>query len=301
MSGTNRKIIDLIATFSPDILDLFESYFIEFATERVEVEVERKSFPNYLEPVVAGGGGGNHSIKHDNFQNLLKSLVIVYKTEVNKNLKTSPDLYTSIRKNQEDNLKAITNEILSSDNLIKITIGNPKEINLNVWDGFTKYSEFNSFSYNEYSSTQYTTGQYVSTNWVPGTKDYIELYVGEDVDLYYEDFFNKNKIELSEENVLLFRPLIMIFAGWVKSKGSSYTPTKIDFQSYISQNVLSKAEDRLTKYLNQILIKIDTADFAAEGTSNNNLSITNGYNDLLLKLELYNNFKSFNDRWSSGN
>jgi len=291
ISGTNRKIIDLIATFSPDILDMFESYFIEFATERMDVEVERKSFPNYLEPVTAGGGGGNHSIKHDNFQNLLKSLVIVYKTEVNKNLKTSPDLYTSIRKNQEDNLKAITNEILSSDNLIKITIGNPKEINLNVWDGFTKYSEFNSFSYNEYSSTQLTTD----------TQDYIKLYVGEDIDGYYQQFFSTLNVELSEENVLLFRPLIMIFAGWVKSKGSSYTPTKIDFQSYISQNVLSKAEDRLTKYINQILIKIDSSEFAAEGTTNNKLSITNGYNDLLLKLELYNNFKSFNDRWSSGN
>ena len=288
MSGTNRKIIDLIATFSPDILDMFESYFIEFATENMNVEVERKSFPNYLEPVVAGGGGGFHSIKHDNFQNLLKSLVIVDKTTV---LSGSTDLYTSIRKNQEDNLKAITNEILSSDNLIKITIGNPKEINLNVWDGFTKYSEFNSFSYNEYNALQDTDNI-----------KYIKLYVGEEpVADCYKQFFTVNNVELSEENVLLFRPLILIFAGWVKSKGSLYTPTKIDFQSYISQNVLSKAEDRLTKYLNQILLRIDSSDFVAEGTSNNKLSITNGYNDLLLKLELYNNFKSFNDRWSSGN
>jgi hypothetical protein len=286
MSGTNKKIIDLIATFSPDILDLFESYFIEFATERMNVEVERKSFPNYLD-----AGGYNHSIKHDNFQNLLKSLVIVNKTTVNETLKTLPDLYATIRKTQEDNLKFITKEILEPDNLIKITIGNPKEINLNVWDGFTKYSEFNSFNYNEYNPLQDTDNI-----------KYIKLYVGEEpISNCYKDFFYYNNVELSEENVLLFRPLIMIFAGWCKSKGPSYTPTKIDFQSYINQNVLSKAEDRLTKYLDQILLRIDSSDFAAEGTSTNKLSINNGYNDLLLKLELYNNFKSFNDRWSSGN
>ena len=280
ISGTYRKIIDLIATLSPDMLDLFESYFIEFATERVTVEIERKSFPSYLDV-----NGYNHSIKHDNFQNLLKSLVIVDKTKVDPT-----DLYNSIRKVQEDNLKTITNDILSPDNLIKITIGNPKEINLNVWDGFTKYSEFNSFTYNEYNSLQDTDNL-----------KYIKLYVGEDVDLKYKQFFTVNNIELSEENVLLFRPLIMIFAGWVKSKDPSYVPTKVDFQSYLNENVISKAEDRLTKYLNQILLKIDSSDFAAEGTTNNKLSITNGYNDLILKLELYNNFKAFNDRWSSGN
>ena len=276
--GTYRKVIDLIATFSPDILDMFESYFIEFASERRPVEVERKSFPTYVDNIL----GFSHSVKQDNFQNLLKSLVIINKSDIN----TSIDLYDSIRKIQETNLKSITKEILGPDNLIKFTIGNPKEINLNVWDGFTKYSKLNSFNYNEYSSTQ-----------LADNLKYIELYVGEDVDLYYKDFFDKNNIELSEENVLLFRPLIMIFAGGYGTKFNN----KADFISYINDNVLSKAEDRLTKYLNQILIRIDSTDFAAEGISNNKITPTSGYNDALLKLELYNNFKSFNDKWSSGN
>ena len=135
------------------------------------------------------------------------------------------------------NLKIITGDILNSDNLIKITLGNPKEINSHVWDGFTKFSIGNTFTYDEYSESQYADNL-----------KYITLYIGEvplNSDNYYKQFFTVNNIELSEENILQFRPLVLIFAGWLKSEGSSYTPSKSDFQSYIATNVLSKAEDRL--------------------------------------------------------
>ena len=294
--GDKRKVLDLVATFSPDILDLFETYFIEFASERVNVEVERKIFPDYIETST----GHRHYVKQDNFQNLLKSIVTVDSTKID----TTKDVYSSIRTIQEDNLKTITTEILNNDNLIKITLGNPKEINLHVWDGFTKFSTGNTFTYNEYRTIQDTLGQYVDFIWIPGTEDYIKLYVGEDPNDdndCYKDFFTVNNIELSEDNIKLFRPLILIFAGWVKSKGPSYTPSKIDFQSYIKENVLTKFEDRFKIYLQQIIDKIKSPDFAAKGTSNNKLTITSGFNDSLSKLELYNHFKSFNDKWTAGN
>jgi hypothetical protein len=276
---THRKVVDLIATFSPDILDLFETYFIEFASERVNVEIERKIFPDYIETAT----GHRHYIRYDNFQNLLKSIVTVDSTKID----TTKDVYSSIRTIQEDNLKSITNDILTNDNLIKITLGNPKEINLHVWDGFTKFSTGNTFTYNEYNTTQNT----------PENNDFIKLYVGEDLDLKYRQFFITNNVELNEDNIKLFRPLILIFAGGYQDKFT----TKNGFQTYIKENVLTKFENRFEIYLQQIIDKIKSPDFASKGTSNNKLTITNGYNDLLGKLELYNHFKSFNDKWSSGN
>jgi hypothetical protein len=284
ISDDNKKVIDLIATFSPDILSTFESYFIEFASERLNVEVERKILPDYIEPLTEN----RHYIRYDNFQNLLKSIVTVDKTKVD-----SSDLFTSIGKIQEENLKIITEDILKSDNLIKITLGNPKEINPHVWDGFTKFSIGNTFTYNEYNESQY----------IPNKK-FIEQYVGEvplNSNDYYKQFFTVNNIELSEENILQFRPLVLIFAGWVKSKGPSYTPSKSDFQSYVATNVLSKAEDRLIIYLTQILRKINSNEFISDISSNNKITPTSGYNDALLKVELYNHFKSFNDKWVAGN
>jgi len=279
VSENKRKVIDLIGTFSPDILDLFETYFIEFASERVNVEVERKIFPDYIET----SSGHRHYIRYDNFQNLLKSIVTVDSTKID----STKDVYSSIRTIQEDNLKTITNDILTNDNLIKITLGNPKEIKLYVWDGFTKFSTGNTFTYNEYNTTQNTTEN----------NDLIKLYVGEDLDLKYKQFFITNNIELSEDNIKLFRPLILIFAG---GYGDKFT-TKNGFQTYINDNVLTKFENRFNIYLQQIIDKIKSPDFVSKGTSNNKLTITNGYNDLLGKLELYNHFKSFNDKWSSGN
>jgi len=274
ISNNNKKVIDLIATFSPDILSMFESYFIEFATERENVEIERKIFPN---------------INHDKFQNLLKSIVTIDKTKI-----TGTDInsiISGITLNQITNLQTITGEMLKDNNLIKITLGNPKEINSHVWDGFSKFSTSNTFTYKEYNPSQYTDNF-----------KYITLYIGEEpVFNCYKQFFTVNNIELSEENVLQFRPLIMIFAGWLKWKGLSYTPSKVDFQSYVATNVLSKAEDRLTIYLTQILRKINSKEFTSDIPSNNKLTPTSGYNDALLKVELYNHFKSFNDKWVAGN
>ena len=274
--GNKRKVIDLIATFSPDILSTFESFFIEFASERLNVEVERKILPDYTEPAPAEN---RHYIRYDNFQNLLKSIVTVDTTKIDPFVLIGlTDLYTSIGKVQEDNLKIITEDILNSDNLIKITLGNPKEINPHVWDGFTKFSIGNTFTYDDYNSSQL----------IQDTQNLIDLYIGQTPftgnTSYYDnrfgnnlDFFSVNNIELFEENILQFRPLVLIYAGWLHQQRKvtpSYTPSKSDFQSYIATNVLSKAEGRLVTYLTQILIKINSKDFISNISSNNKIGTT---------------------------
>ena len=290
VTSEKRKIYDLIATFSPQILDKFEEYFLDFATEKLEEEIPYKVFPDYNVTGIVSGETKtieSHSVKYDKFQDLLKALVTIDKDDNNDNTDVNA-IITTLKEKQLKKLESITQQILGTDNLLKVTIGNPKEIVPNVWNGFAQIDDVNRFSYNEYDSSQYSSN-----------KMYIDLYVGGEPSTdCYKNFFVTNNVELSEENVLIFRPLILIFAGWVESKGLAYTPTKADFQDYIKTKILRGPELRLGQYFTQLLPKLSTLTVK---DSKNEVTIVNGYNDIPLKLELYNYFKSFNDKWVAGN
>ena len=271
-----RKVMDLIATFSPSILDEFENCFLDFATEKINDEIPYHKFPPY------SGISGVHSITYDKFQDLLKQIVTL---PIKNTDPVDPTSFLNVLKSkQKIKLKDITKKILSTDNLIKLTIGNSKEIIPHIWYGFANIDKSNTLKYDGYNP--YTQ----SGNTIP-----IKLYLGEDTDGNYLKFFSVNNIELSEENVLLFRPLIYIFAGGFKN--GKFTDKK-GFQEYI-KNILDKATNRLDIYLNRLTSQLPT--LPQTNADNKQLTIFSGYQDTSLKLEEYNYFKVFNDKWVSGN
>lgn len=286
-----RKVYDLIATFSPSILDEFETIFLDFATEKISEQTPIKLFP---------------SIKHDNFQSLLKSLSTV---DSKSDDPTNIDLLLKkIKDGQVEKLKTITQDILKIENLMKFTMGNPKEIEPYVWEGFSKVEKNNRFSYNKYDGLD--------------NQDLLKLYVGEYPDAgtnRYEEFFSVNNIEMSEDNILQFRPLIYLYAGYVNELVKKYKkennntlvgftyPKKSDFQSYIrdyvilknsSGNQVSGTANRFSLFLTTLTSKFPTLTGKETGQR---ITWEQGYNDNLLKLEQYNHFKLFNDRWVAGN
>jgi hypothetical protein len=277
-----RKVMDLIGTFSPSILDEFESCFIEFSTEKVNEEIPYHKFPPYT-----GTTKEVYTLKYDKFQDLLKEIVTV-SIDTQTDQKDIGELIKELKKKQLSKLETITTEMLKADNLIKLTMGNPKEINPHVWYGLAKFDNVNTFNYGTYNSSQYTTGTTVDGIWKPGTKEYIELYIGEDIDLYYKQFFITNNIELSESNILQFRPLILIYAGYIKNGG---TNTLTAFRIYLIDNILTKASDRLSIYLVQLIGKFSSLKTKE---NKNQLTVFSGFNDQILKLEEYNYFKTFN-------
>jgi hypothetical protein len=289
LSSDYRKVMDLIGTFSPSILDEFESCFIEFSTEKVNEEIPYHKFPPYT-----GTTKEVYTLKYDKFQDLLKEIVTV-PIDTQTDMVDSGELIKSLKTKQLTKLELITAEMLKADNLIKLTMGNPKEINPHVWYGLAKFDNVNTFNYGTYNSSQYTTGTTVGSIWEPGTKDYIELYVGEDIDGYYRQFFSTLNVELSESNILQFRPLILIYAGYIKNGG---TNTLTAFRTHLIDNVLSKASDRLSIYLVQLIGKFSSLKTKE---NKNQLTVFSGFNDQILKLEEYNYFKTFNDKWVSGN
>lgn len=268
-----KKIIDLVGTFSPKILDEMESMFIEFANKSLNEE----------NPSVRFG-----SCNYTSFQSLLRDISTVSKKPGDDNL-VIDDLIRDIKQNrQQDKLKIISSNILDVKNLISFTLANPKEIDPHVIYGFTKLNPNSTFTYRGFNASQ-----------IPGNSKYIELYVGEDIDNYYEDFFIINDVELSEDNVLAFRPLILIFAGYRKKNPTS---SSTDFINYLASiykidpNTLMS--DRHTQFLNLIIRKLGTLEKKSDA---NKVTQRIGYNTSPLQLELYSTFKSFNDKWIGGN
>ena len=277
ISSNYRKVMDLIATFSPSILDEFENCFLDFATEKINDEIPYYKFEPY------SGTSSTHMVTYQKFQDLLKDIVTVKIQPTDPTDKNS--LINVLKTQQVNNLKTITNKILSHDNLIKFTLGNTKEISPYIWYGFINSdNNTTTFKYNSYNES--TQSSNIS---------FIKLYVGEDIDGNYLKFFSTNDVELSEENVLLFRPLIQIFAGGLND--GKFTDKK-GFQTYL-KTITDSADTRLGIYLNQLIPKLPS--LPQTNANLNQLTVFSGYQDTNLKLEEYNYFKIFNDKWVAGN
>lgn len=268
MSGNNEKVIDLIGTFSPDILTSFEEAFLDFSSEVIESYTQYKKY---------------ETVHYPKFQDLLKELVSVEKKD--GDVLNSPSIINTIKLRQEDNQKKITENILTSENMLELTIANPKELNPHILNGYVGGNS------RELSVGEFNVSQ-VSTN-----AKYIKLYIGEDIDGNYLDFFNISNIELSEENVYAFRPLVQIYGGYKKSGG---TTTKVAFQEYLTTSIIGPQNSRQSLFLTQIYRKLSSLERVKD--KNSNLGFIKGYNeDSTIKLELYNDIKSLNDKWIAGN
>ncbi len=288
---TYKKVLDLIATFSPTILEEFENIFLNFASERLVEELPYKTFDK---------------VKYYKFQDLLEGILTVEKTAGDDSLPFT-EVAKSIKEKQVEKLKQVTKDLLMNDSLIKVTLGNPKEINPHVLDGFCGISSGNTFSHNRYYVNQ-STGNDGDIN-----RDYLELYLGpnrlttKEISLglsYYEQFFIVNDVEFNKDNILQFRPIIQLYAGWANSgytANTGFTPTSNSFKSHLTSSIFdgeNGSKKRQTEFL-QKLIPLFTLLRTKERTGG--IKLDNGYNNETLKLEIYNHFKSFNDKWVAGN
>ena len=275
-----RKVIDLIGTFSPKILDSFESMFLDFASEKSNDEIPQQIFRN---------------VPYDKFQYILKDLSVVTKQSGDDSIGIE-QLISNLKTRQEDGAKKITQSILGGSNIIRFTSSNPKEI-----DAYTFYGMANFDVLTRYSVEPYYTSDNTVTN-----QNLIKLYIGEDIDGYYFSFFPTNDVRLTEENILRYRPLVLIYAGHVKNGGLN---TKVGFSKYIETQILkstatngaSGADERLQIYLKALLAEISKRDGITPQNESKLIKISQGYNTSQTKLEQYNTFKSFNDKWTSGN
>lgn len=278
LNDNNKKALDLIATFSPLILDEFEEIFLEFSSEKLNVEIENSRFKN---------------VTYKKFQEILKDIVSVEKKPTDNSLDIDT-LINTLKNRQKQKLVDISEDLCDYNNFIKLSLGNPKEINPYVFEGFYG-SQGNTLSFGQFNTNQLSNYKYV------------DLYVGENPDddvNYYQEFFEVNNIELNEDNVFILRPLIMIYGGYRKNGGA---PIKFNFQEYVRLSIFDRRTNginiggslnRLDYFLQQMIFKFNELEVSNESQM---INFNGGYNSDGLKLELYNFFKSFNDKWSAGN
>ena len=266
-----RKVIDLIGTFSPQILDNFESIFLDFSSTVLNTESSLNLYSG---------------VKYNSFQGLLKEIVTVNKIDSTD----TEDLFNKIKKAQSVKLRTLTYELANDNEFLKVTIGNPKELDSYIFESFYNNS---GLTFNTYNVSQLAN------------EKYIKLYVGENPDTainYYTEFFQINNIELSQENVIVLRSLILIYAGYRKSGG---TASSSDFKNFIKLNIFDKneANDKGANYRLEFFLTTLINNFSklSDEESNGNINFIKGYNLDVLKLETYNFLKSFNDKWSAGN
>lgn len=268
MGTNNKKVIDLIGTFSPDILESFETAFLNFAGEKIETYETYKQYDN---------------VSYSNFQDLLKEISTV-KKESSDDLNNLPTVINKIRNRQSDKLKDITKEMMSTNNLLKLTISNPKELDPFFLSAYSREIE-RLVDFGSFDPTQLTSNS-----------KYIDLFVGEDIDGYYTEFFGVSDIEVNEDNVYNFRSIIKIYGGYRKSGGVANRET---FQLYLLDNIIVPHQVRQRDFLERLIPKL--RELKRDKDSNNNQAIIGNYGDTPLKLQTYNTFKSFNDQWISGN
>jgi hypothetical protein len=266
INSNYKKVMDLIATFEPSILDEFEKYFLMFASENVNVSESNKPF---------------ETVTYTNFQELLKEIVTIEKNTIST--QNIDNKITDLQKQQKTKLEFLTSNILSSSNLIKITLANPKKLDPHVLVGFVEKDLNNTFTYNNYNITSFNNN-----------KKYFDLYLGPEptVDCY-KNFFIDNNIEVTEENILNFRSLVYIYAGYKKLNVT--TPS---FKDYIDDNILIPSANRYDTFMNKLLPLFSTFVIEEEQSK---IDFFDGYNNKALKVELYNFFKSMNDKWIAGN
>ena len=270
ISSNYKKAIDLIGTFSPQILEYFESFFLDFASEKINEEIPYNIFRN---------------VSYPKFQDLLKKLSVVEKKDDDSN--NIDSLIGVLKLKQKKNAENVTLDILSNNNLIKFTLANPKEIDAFSFYGFSKYNNLSTYSPAPFSASDLT----------PANLNFIKLYIGEDIDNYYVNFFSGMDIKLTEDNIKIHRPLVQIYAGYRKAGG---TNTKAAFASYV-QSIVLNSDLRLTTFLNILLPQFAKLKSGSASNPASSIDMFRGYNSTQTKLELYNTFKSFNDKWTSGN
>lgn len=281
LTGSYREVIDLIGTFSPDILHAFELYFLEFASETGITEIPEKIFGDKI--VTINDITKTHIVAYQNFQQILAEIVKVEKLP--SDTKTHAFIQEKLHERQLAKLKSITTDMFDSDNLIKLTLGNPKEFNLNVFDKYARPSLNNPLNYGAYETTQLTTA----------TSKLIDLYCGIDFDGKYKRFFQISNIELKEDNILELRPLILMYAGYTKAGGEdSYNA----FAKYINDNIMVPYDIRSKSYFTNLFSNFSTLKHQE---FDKRITLESGYNTDVLKLQAYDFFKVFNDKWTSGN
>jgi len=281
--GNYASIEDIFSVFDYDTLDLFEKEFLEFSNSIYDIDYQKDAI-NYSEP----------SNVNKNFQFLFRKLMEVPSNYLNL---TNDEFYKQSATYQNQSIVSILDDFLNFDVLFKF--GNPTQYNRYYYNSFINHiggtSRINNPKiYNSYKNNLALTN---SDAW-----EALRLYVGfstitpleyKNSGSYITDFFIDNNIEFTETNVIELSKLIKIYATQ-KLKNPNFNR-----QGFLT--LLIKNQDSLDAFLKDNIN--ETLRLLERQINNIDIveieSITSGLDSKFSKYELYEAFKSINDKWIS--
>jgi hypothetical protein len=301
--GEYTKMSEIFSVFEKDVLDKFETIFLNFSKSIYDIDGGNMTEDPLL---VATFGDSEESDSYKNFQSLLRDMMKVVKEKSTN----GQDFVTKVQNAQLINISQKINGFLNVNVVFKYA--NPSNFNRRLFQTFSNLEIIDPYTWENYtvstpdalptSGNSVTLSQSVSL--YPNEWKTLRTHVGfSDVTnlsyssngSYITDFFVDLNIAFNSTNIKNFSPIIKIYATQKLNEGNMNS----DKFSQLMTTYLNLNQNFQDKIINNLMIKLQNnlpkTTITSEGTvgTEDNLEQTKG--------ELYQMFKALNDKWISGN
>jgi hypothetical protein len=290
------SIEDIFGVFDYDTLNLFENEFLNFSKSIYEIDYKDKQIDvstfSYRRP----------NADYRNFQLIFRDLMEV---PSNQSALSDDEFYKQSANYQDKNISLFLYEFLNYDVLFKF--GNPTQYNRYYYNslishlgGNSRIENFEIFKSYVSKSLPNNVSLVVSQNNNQSAWTALKLHVGfstidelvyDDNGSFITDFFIKNNIEFTSENVIALAKPIKIYATQ-RLKNPQFTKSQFLTLLDNNQRTLDKfVEGSLNGTLNLLQKQINNIVI-----SENNV-VQTGLEGKFSKYDLYESFKAINDKW----
>ena len=281
-SNQYSEIEDMFSVFEKDVLDIFETEFLNYS----------KSIYDSLD--------GDYL---RNFQGMMRNLAKIPKASGN----TSTELVLNIQEAQVKNFDLYVTNFLNYNKLIKY--GNPSSYDKKLFYTFSNLSIIDPYTFGYYSTSTPNalppnTTLAASLTSYPDEWKALKTYVGfstidklvyDDNGSYITDFFIDNNVSFDVISIKNFAPLIKIYAT---AKLNDNTYNSLKFLNSMTQ-YLREIDSFQDKVFNNIMITLNKKLPNVNNSPEN--QVPSDLEGPQSKIELWESFKSLNDKWISGN
>ena len=327
--GDYSGIEEVLDVFSPDILDVFEEYFLNFAQKDGDFNPTLNAFsastPNSLYIAETTGSDGGTNFK--TFQSILRNIMTVSQTDVEP-ASTATQFGYNLAKTQLNKTNRVLSTFLSES--IAFNFYNQQDINvkaLRTFVGDQNYYDFGTYQGNLPPDIPFATSEanypqewqalYLNVGFL-GDDQHLSLVYG-DYGSEVTDFFRELNIDFTVSNIQLLRKVIKIYVTERVRNGSTsnsfnwnnitsaLTPVappanfNATFIQKIKDEIVEKLDDGQYEHINQLFLNLkkDLPTIPNQGVVDDFKNESAIQSDEL-KLDLYNTFRVINDKWISG-
>ena len=306
-SSDYTKMSEIFSVFEKSVLDKFETMFLNFSKSIYDVDLGNLT----TDPEIFTESGGNSELPSNilfkNFQSIMVEMMRIKK----ESYTGGTEFVTKIQNAQLTKIGQIIKTFLTYDVVFKH--GNPSSYDIRLFKTFSQLDLTDPYEWEDYSvktpNSLPSSGNSVTltqsiTNF-PNEWKTLKTNIGfseipqlkyDNNGSYITDFFIDFNVAFNVDNIVRFAPIIKIYAtqklidnniniGKFYELMTDYLTSNLSFQNHILNNLMIKIQDKLPKAT--ITVEVSKP------------SEVNGGNQS--KSELYESFKSLNDKWISGN